>query len=78
MLNAGRFDLAISAPSGAVHLKSPKYASSGIRRLEPSLRSFPVYTYLHKKHANLVPLVAGALHMMKLDGTYERLLNGQN
>ena len=78
MLNGGRFDLAISAPSGAVHLNSPEYTNSGIRRLEPALRSFPVYTYLHKKHADLVPLVAEALHMMKLDGTYERLLNGQN
>lgn len=78
MLDRGRFDLAISAPSGAVHLNSSEFANSGIRRLEPALRSFPVYTYLHKKHAALVPLVAEALHMMKLDGTYERLLKSQN
>ena len=41
--------------------------------MEPPLVSTPMYLYLHKKHAALVPRVARALARLKQDGTYQRI-----
>lgn len=46
---------------------------TGIRRLDPSLTSFPSYTYLHVKHRNLVQSIARSLAEMKVDGTFDRI-----
>ena len=73
MLDAGRVDLVIATPSNADILKS-ELKESGIRRIYPPLTSLPIYTYLHKKHSTLVPKVAEALQAMKMDGTYQRLI----
>lgn len=49
--------------------------ASGMRALvmEPPLASTPMYMYLHKKHAALVPRVAQALARLKQNGTYQRI-----
>ena len=41
--------------------------------LEPSLVRTPMYMYLHRKHAALVPRVAEALARLKRNGTYGRI-----
>jgi polar amino acid transport system substrate-binding protein len=41
--------------------------------LTPDLELTPLYLYLHKRHASLVPRVAEMLRQMRLDGTMQRL-----
>jgi polar amino acid transport system substrate-binding protein len=44
-----------------------------VQVLEPPLVRTPMYLYLHKKHAELVPRVAQVLKQMKSDGRYARI-----
>jgi len=44
-----------------------------VRVMEPPLVRTPMYMYLHRKHAALVPRVAQALARLKHDGTYARI-----
>lgn len=44
-----------------------------LRIFEPPLARVPMFMYLHRKHADLVPRVAAELKAMKADGTYEAL-----
>ena len=44
-----------------------------VRILAPALASFPVFHYVHKKHAAMVPALLAALQAMKSDKTIERL-----
>ena len=43
--------------------------------LEPPLVSVPLYTYLHKKHKELVPKLSSAIKNMKRDGTIKALFD---
>jgi len=74
MLITDRLDLVIATPSNADILKTEAFKNSVIRRIEPPLTSLDIYTYLHKKHRDLVPRVAESLHTMKVDGTYRKLI----
>ena len=47
----------------------------GAMILSPALASKDMYIYLHKKHAELVPLLSKALSSMKNDGSYQKLSN---
>lgn len=44
-----------------------------VRVMEPPLLRTPMYMYLHKKHAALVPQVAQALARLKHNGMYQRI-----
>ncbi|MFB9244925.1 substrate-binding periplasmic protein [Massilia antarctica] len=44
-----------------------------VRVLSPALASFPVYHYVNKNHAALVPALVTALQAMKADKTIEKL-----
>lgn len=44
-----------------------------VRVMEPPLARMPMYMYLHKKHAALVPKVAQALARLKQNGVYQRI-----
>ena len=44
-----------------------------LRVFEPPLAPVPMYMYLHRKYADLVPRVAAELAAMKKDGTYRAL-----
>ena len=44
-----------------------------VQVMEPPLVRTPMYIYLHKKHAALVPQVAQALARLKQNGTYARI-----
>lgn len=70
MLNGGRLDIVITAPS-----RAKKYEGDKIKKVEPALTFLPIYTYLHKKHKALAPKIASALHEMKTDGSYNKLLS---
>jgi polar amino acid transport system substrate-binding protein len=45
----------------------------GITVLEPPLSSFPVYHYVNRKHAALVPELTRVLRQMQGDRTIERI-----
>jgi polar amino acid transport system substrate-binding protein len=45
---------------------------SGVHALAPPLATREMFIYLNKRHADLVPSLAGALRAMKRDGFYER------
>ena len=77
LLEKGRVDfIAYSSWSGLDYLK--QHNITGITLLEPPLASPGFYTYLHKKHKNIVPRLANAIRGMKNDGTlqvmFDRLL----
>lgn len=44
-----------------------------IRILEPPLASVPMFMYLHRRHAALVPRIAAELAAMKADGSYRAI-----
>lgn len=44
-----------------------------VQVMEPPLKRTPMYIYLHKKHADLVPRVAQALSRLKQNGTYAKI-----
>ncbi len=44
-----------------------------IKKLIPAIYSFPIYHYLNKKHATLVPKVEAVLQQMVADKTIERI-----
>ncbi len=59
--------------AGLGYLKKSRITD--IKLLEPPLMSTPLYTYLHKKHQKLVPLLAAKIKSMKHDGTIEKMFN---
>lgn len=75
LLEKGDVDVVISDNIvGSVLLKSDKYKDSGIRQLPEPLDQALLYTYLHKKHQELVPELARSLRKAKRDGTYQRIV----
>lgn len=73
MLAGGRVDVVVveyfdSLPS----LKS--YRMDRIKMLEPALAYNPMYHYLHKKHADLVPKIDAALKRMHEQGRMEGIM----
>lgn len=46
---------------------------SKVRMLKPCLVTREMYSYIHKKHKLLVPLIARSLREMKKDGSYSKL-----
>jgi polar amino acid transport system substrate-binding protein len=42
----------------------------GINKLTPPLASFPGYSYIHKKHKQLIPAISASLAEMKKDGSF--------
>ena len=72
LLDKGRTEVVISALyTGQEIIRRNGYR--GMRALTPPLADPPMYLYLHKRHADLVPKLAAALREMKRDGTIERL-----
>ena len=76
-LAMGRTDLVLGhRASGMAVVRSQKL--EGITVLEPPLASFPVYHYLNKKHAALVPELTRVLKQMEADTTIERIRRSQD
>jgi len=71
LLTNGRVDVIVN--NRWVGLSVARQAGIAIRVLEPPLLRVPMYMYLHRKHAALVPRVAAALADVKRDGTWQRL-----
>jgi polar amino acid transport system substrate-binding protein len=68
----GRTDVVVgNRLSGLAALEALKV--DDVHALSPALASFPVFHYVHKKNAELVPALQAALLAMKADRTIERL-----
>lgn len=73
----GRTDLVLGhRASGMAVVRSQQL--EGIMVLEPPLASFPVYHYLNKKHAALVPELTRVLKQMQADKTIDRIQRSFN
>jgi polar amino acid transport system substrate-binding protein len=73
MLSAGGCDVAIMERNNAL-AKAAMAADPPLQRLLPPMEVMPLYIYLHKRHAALVPKLAAALKQMRADGTMHKLL----
>ncbi|MES2129794.1 MAG: transporter substrate-binding domain-containing protein [Pseudomonadota bacterium] len=68
----GRTDVVVgNRSSGMAVVKSLKL--DDVHVLEPALASFPVYHYLNKKHAALVPELTRVLRQMQAEKTIEKI-----
>ncbi len=52
-------------------LQTPEFKDSKIR-IAGVMESFPIYPYLHKKHASLAPKMAEIIKAMKAEGLIEQ------
>lgn len=73
MLAAGGCDVAIMERNNML-ARAAMMADPPLQRLLPPMEVMPLYIYLHKTHAALVPKVAAALRQMRADGTMHKLL----
>lgn len=73
MLAAGGCDVAVMERNNAL-ARAAMTADPPLQRLLPPMEIMPLYIYLHKTHAALVPKVAAALKQMRADGTMHKLL----
>ncbi|MGL1863622.1 MAG: transporter substrate-binding domain-containing protein [Pseudodesulfovibrio sp.] len=72
MLDSGRLDVALyEKHAGLRNIREDGHSS--VIESDTPLAVRPMYMYLHKSHAGLVPLLAQALKDMKADGTYQRI-----
>lgn len=71
-MQLGRTDVVVAnRASGLAVIKTLQL--EGISILSPPLASFPVYHYLHQKHASLAPRLTTVLQKMEKDMTIERI-----
>lgn len=73
LLASGRVDVALYYRLGGYYYAG-KLGLTGLRALEPPLAQREMYMYVHRNHADIVPLLAGALRSMKGDGTYDAIV----
>jgi polar amino acid transport system substrate-binding protein len=72
LLDKGRVEVVVSSQhTGPLVIRFHGY--QGMRALSPPLAVQPMYIYLHKRHAALVPKLAETLRDMRRDGTLQRL-----
>ena len=78
MLAKGEVDVVMSDNiDGTLLYESDKYKNGSIRMIEKPIDEALLFTYLNKKHATLIPVVAKAISAKKRDGTYEKLVGDQ-
>ncbi len=72
MLRSGSFDLIILARLEGMSLIK-KYNIEGLIILEPPLKTFELFHYLHKKNASLLAGITNALEEMETEGRIEEI-----
>lgn len=71
LLDQKRVDIVLA--DRAQGLYAARAGGHSVRLLEPPLAASPMFIYLNKKHASLVPRLTSVLVAMKHDGTYNHL-----
>jgi polar amino acid transport system substrate-binding protein len=74
MLRNGGCDMALLEPDSPV-VKAAMAAQPPLYKLLPPLEVTPLYLYLHRSHAPLVPRFAEALKQMRQDGTLQKIID---
>jgi polar amino acid transport system substrate-binding protein len=75
LLAKGAVDVVISDNiDGTLLLASDECRNSGIKLIEKPIDDALLFSYLHKKHAALVPKMAKAISDTKRDGTYQEIV----
>jgi polar amino acid transport system substrate-binding protein len=75
LLAKGGVDVVMSDNiDGTSLIASDAYKDSGIKLVEKPIADALLFSYLHKKHAALVPQFGAAIGKAKKDGTYERIV----
>jgi polar amino acid transport system substrate-binding protein len=72
MLASGRCDAAVS--DGAAWLAIDKLQLGHFRMMDTPIQSFPVYHYVNRRHADLVPALARAFAEMQQEGVARDIL----
>lgn len=72
MLAAGRVDIVISESTEGLALIAENNSFSEIYELK-KFDETKIYSYIHKKHESLLPIINETILKMKEDGTYQRL-----
>lgn len=72
MLKAGHCQVAILGE--AIWLEIDRLGTGPLRALEPPVETTPLYHYVHRRHAELVPRLAAALRQLRQDGTVAAIL----
>jgi polar amino acid transport system substrate-binding protein len=72
MLDQGRVEVAVIERMVGMDMVK-RLGIPGIRMLSPPLLTGDWYLYLHKRHADLIPLIDRELRKMKEDGSYDRI-----
>ncbi len=72
MLNSGRVDVVIATRIGGADAVRDM-GLSGISVLTPPLQKIPLYHYLHKSHASLIPSITSTLTIMEREGRIDAI-----
>lgn len=72
MLQEDRLDT-VTEHGVTADFRLKKLKLKGITKLVPSLASFPGYSYIHKKHASLIPAISASIADMKKEGRFEQI-----
>lgn len=67
MIQNKRFDIAVIPRFNGIY-QQKRLGFKGIRELTPPIEKHPLYHYLHKKHADLVPEISAVLNEMNQSG----------
>lgn len=71
-LDAGRSDLVIEERFAGLQMLN-QLGFKGIQLLEPPLKHYPLYHYIHTRHAALVPQLEETLQQMEQEGVIRTL-----
>jgi polar amino acid transport system substrate-binding protein len=72
MIDIGRVDVVLALRAAGLEAIEALHLT-GIGEHAPALASFPVYHYLNRKHADLLPALSAVLHQMAQDETISRI-----
>ncbi len=74
LLEKDRADVGVFGyDTGIEVLTTKKY--SHIKALEPPITVSDLFLYVHKKHGRLIPDIVRNIKIMKMDGTYQAMIN---
>jgi len=72
MLNANRVDVIVVAHANGLRSRA-KLDMQHIASLQPAIQSYPLFHYLHKKHAGMVKKIDAVLSDMQKSGVISRI-----
>lgn len=73
MLASDRLDVAVNDRFSGLLVCARLHLEKSVRPLSPPLEHIPLYHFLHRRHAELVPRVEEALRQMQASGELEQL-----